>query len=348
MNDGWEETGIAAKTIEPCGKDLVYMGLEEVKDEQGNEAGYKLRVRDMLTGQERTSAAEPFAEQTLIGCTPDSRYLLIGTYLKNVGNSINAYDTETMKMIGTFAYHDEAGLTTQRLSPDGRYLLAGEKESSFPLPDGRRIQVLPALLPFRSRVTSVAWSGDSAKAYILTKSGPQNLIIYDVATSAQRTIELAFGPRDYFGMRIMVHPKTERVFIHTGLSFDGEIEFIEYLFMFDPAQLPKKGNTITVKPQLLGDIFATVAFGPDNTLLFSLMPNQEASTPAFPEKYKGIFMADLDGKVIGRITKDHYDLEPAYMDERRLLVISRENRLPFNALYMRTIMYWRNSSASIR
>jgi len=148
-------------------------------------------------------------------------------------------------------------------------------------------------------------------------------------------------------VEVMAHPETGRVYIRAGILFDHEIEFRDYLLMFDPATLPEGPEKVEVKPQMLGDFFASMAFGPDHTLFFSLMPDPEAEIPSFPEAYSGIFIADTDGKVLKRITKERYDNGPTLMPDSGYLIINRKNTLPdIIALTMRTILKQRNPTRS--
>jgi hypothetical protein len=249
-----------------------------------------------------------------------------------------------MKEVGEFPYRDDADVSTHRLSPDGRYLLAGGKKSTIPLPDGRVITVLPLLQSLHSDVADVAWSGDCGMVYILNKSRPQKLVIHNLKTGKQSIVKLRFSKPDYFGMWILVHPGTGKIYIRTGISFDQEIEIIQYLFMLDPAKIPKNKKVVTAEPQLLGNMFASVALGPNDTLLFGLMPDKEASEPAFPAEYEGIFMADLDGKVMRRITKNHYELYLQYMTERRLLIVTRQKDIYNVGLVNQRAIYRKKSN----
>ncbi|MBI5178678.1 MAG: hypothetical protein HZA04_05410 [Nitrospinae bacterium] len=347
MDDGWEDTGINAYTIEPCGKDSVYMGLEYLEGEPGK-APVKLRVRNLITGVEKTSSAEPRQTQEFLGCTPDSRYLLIqkSPPVVHPPHKVDIYDTATMQVVASFSNGKGSDHFLRLMSPDGRYLITGDKKSVITLPDGRAITTLPLLDRLRG-VFSTAWSADGRKVYVLHDTNPQLLLIHDVETDRQRFIQLVYDYPDQFGVEVMAHPKTGRVYIRAGILFDHEIEFRDSLLMFDPATLPAGAEKVEVRPKILGDTFATMTFGPDDTFFFSLMPDPEAETPSFPEEYSGIFIADTHGKVLKRVTKERYDNGPTFMPEVGYLIISRKNTLPgIIALTMRTILKQRNPTRS--
>jgi hypothetical protein len=333
MDDNWEDTGIVEKVIEPCGGSIVYLGVESIKDERGETTGWKIRIRDMATGAIRASEIYPdLPANTFVGCTPDSRYLLLDKDVYeesgggfSTGSMLGIYDTATMQVVKALPHPHSAKSRFQHLSPDGRYL-AWYTDEEIVLPDGRKIKAIPILPEFHDNLTDFAWSGDSRKVYFLTMSAPQRIIIHDLETGHRRAIALFFGKRknNYAVVELLVHPLTGMVYLRAGLAYTGDVISREYLFMLDPAQIPDNGETVTIRPKLLGDMYATIAFGPDNTLLFSLMPYEEWDSPSFPKEYNGIFVADLNGKVLRRITKDFYALEPQYMKEREFLVLRRE------------------------
>ncbi len=336
-DDSWEDTGIMAEEIKPCGRDYVYMGLKKIKAKNEEDDRYRLHVRNMVTGDEQLSAAEPYQHEKFIGCTPDSRFLFIENSPYQLPSELHVYDTATMKKALTITSGSESGgaPSLHSFSPDGRYLLTDEKKSSIIiLPDGRKITLLPLEHQLGGNVISATWSADSKKVYAIIKRGPDELVIYDVETGKQRVVVLKYNDSkysDHIGVGILVHPETGKVYIHAGFADGMELSSVEYLFMFDPAELPKKGKRNVVKPKFLGNIFATVECGPGGTLLFSMMPDQEGYEPSFPKAYEGIFLADSDGKVLKRVTKSEGKDEgcckiyPRFMPERNFLIVTRQN-----------------------
>lgn len=334
LDNGWEESLVSHDSSAPCGKSLLYEGWESILNKdwkydpnEKTSTGWrykskkKISVRDVKTNVVREIAF--LAVPTFKGCTPDSRYLFIDANIN--GGALEVFDTQTMRQVHSWPWKEPSGHSGRLLSPDGHYL-AWFTDEEIMLGGDWKLKTIPLLRDSSRDKDSLAWSPDSRKVYLLPDISTELFFIYDVPTKKLDTVRLIFDLPHFAAIDIKVHPETGVIYIFGGLIEDYFFYYDKYLFSLDPANIPNGGKSVKVPTKRVGDVFVTFAFGPDKTILFSMMSLDEMSGDMFPEEYNGIFVADLDGNILRRITKGTYDYAPYYWKEQDTILFKRATR----------------------
>lgn len=322
MDNGWEETLVSEGSSAPCGKNLLYEGWERIYDEEGNHISNKeiIHVRDVKTNVVR-EAALPGSIPHFLGCTPDSRYL----FIKRCDDDcmLAVFDTRSMLKTHSLPWNEPDEYRGQLLSPDGHHLVWYADEEVM-LGGDWKLKTFRLPKDVALGGDYLAWSPDSRKVYVLSSHKYRLLTIYDVQTKKHDVVNLLFDLRVVDPSWINVHPETGGIYITGGFVDDNEHFIEKYLYSLDPAAIPKnRGKALKARTKRVGDIFVAFDFGPDNTIIFSMMYPSDTMGDIFPEEYNGIFVADLNGKILRRITKGTYDYAPYYWREQDTILFDR-------------------------
>ncbi len=327
MDGGWEESRVSEDNSASCGKNLLYEGWGAFFDDDGQIVTHsRISVRDVETNAVRETPIPDDEHFDFRGCTPDSRYLFIRH--REEGSLLEVFDTRTMRKVHSWQWGKWPGYIPEILSPDGHYL-AWYTDEEIMLGGDWKLKTIPLLRDIAFNNGYLVWSPDSRKVYIYSKmfANPaakrHGLFIYDVQTKKLETFWLKFDLPKFSATEMMVHPETGRIYIQGGIPEGYDIYSCKYLFSLDPAAIPKGGKDIKIIAKRVGDVFAGFSFGPDNTIIFTMVTLNMMDGDLFPEEYNGIFLATLDGKILRRVTKGTYDFAPYYWKEQDAILFNR-------------------------
>ena len=261
------------------------------------------------------------------GCLPSGRYIIFKRRYRNRDangfDSIAIYDSKSHEHTNILPLSPEkfphiSFPFRSLVSPDGRYM-AWYEAGEIRLKEGEKIVLVPVLRRPYKRLYNLAWAPDSKKIFLILGGKSQKLIVYDIETGRQKSFLLDTGK--YGAKFLAVSPDGKNLYVRAILY-----EFVEdFLFRLNLEEIGE--NISEVKAQFLKNGVDFFSFGSNGKMVLNIVPSPDARS-RFPFEFAGLYLADMDGNVLKRLTANNYDLGPRFSQDGRMILFERVNIKP--------------------
>jgi len=320
MDDAWEEVLLVEGGFYPrwCGPGKIFYFTATT--------GFKLI--NIFTREVKSFPENDDYRDYFMDCTPSGSHVVFKRRNFKKKNdksfqSIVVFDTNSGKEAAVLPDSKEklpsvSSFPYSLLSPDGKYMAWYEK-GKLRVNDEYKIKLVPVSKKAKEEFLDLAWSPDSRKIFILPRGDMKALTMYDVMSDRYSTYPLDFDKHTPF--KIAVSSDGNSIYFQAALFW----HFRNYLYRFDFNDLHSSASQM--KPLLLANGFSYFTLGPDGKIVFSPVPPPDSKSE-FPFAFAGIYLADRDGKVTGRLTADNYDLGPRFSQNGSMIVFERVTTVP--------------------